>query len=90
MDTTKIKALAQDILALSEGERQQLAQEILPCLLTTRAGLESIDETLRALPDEDLDAIVERARGRRHDLSEAAIAEVIDEALRAARASRRS
>ena len=90
MDTTKIKALAQDILALSEGERQQLAQEVLPCLLTTRAGLESIDEALRALPDEDLDAIVERARSRRRDLPEAAIAEVIDEALRAARASRRS
>lgn len=90
MDTTKIKALAQDILALSEGERQQLAQEVLPCLLTTRAGLESIDEALRALPDEDLDAIVERARSRRRDLPEAAIAEVIDEALCAARASRRS
>jgi hypothetical protein len=71
-------------------ERQQLAQEVLPILLTTRAGLEGIDEALRSLSDQELDAIVERARSRRRDLPEAAVAEVIDEALRAARASRRS
>ena len=42
------------------------------------------------LSDQELDAIVERARSRRRDLSEAAVAEVIDEALRSVRASRRS
>ena len=89
MDTTKVKALTQEILALPEGERQQLAQEVLPILLTTRAGLEGIDEALRSLSDQELDAIVERARSR-CDLPETAVAEVIDEALRSARASRRS
>ncbi len=90
VDTTKVKALTQEILALAEGERQQLAQEVLPILLTTRAGLEGIDEALRTLSDKELDAIVERARSRGRDLSETAVAEVIDEALRSARASRRS
>ena len=90
VDITKVKALTQEILALPEGERQQLAQEVLPILLATRAGLEGIDEALRALSDRELDAIVERARSRRRDLSEAAVAEVIEEALRSARASRRS
>ena len=90
MDTARIKALTQQILALPEGERQQLALEVLPVLLTTRAGLEGIDEALRTLSDQELDAIVERARSRRHDMSETAVATVIDEALRSARASRRS
>jgi hypothetical protein len=90
MDTARIKALTQQILALPEGERQQLALEVLPILLTTRAGLEGIDEALRTLSDQELDAIVERARSRRRDLAEAAVAAVIDEALRSARASRRS
>jgi hypothetical protein len=52
--------------------------------------LEGIDEALRALYDQEVDAIVERARGRGRDQSEAAIAEVIDKALRSARASPRS
>ena len=90
MDITRVKALTKEILALPEGERQQLAQEVLPILLTTRAGLEGIDEALRTLSDQELDAIVERARSRRRDLTEAAVAEMIDEALRSARASRRS
>lgn len=62
--------------------------EVLPVLLTTRAGLEGIDEALRALSDQELDAIVERARSRRRDLMDATGAVVIDEALRSARASR--
>jgi hypothetical protein len=89
VDTTKVKALTQEILALSEDERQQLARQVLPILLTTRAGLEGINEALRTLSDQDLDTIVERARHRTRDLSSAALAEVIEEALRAARASRR-
>ena len=90
MDTSRVKAMTQEILALTEGERQQLAVEVLPILLATRAGLEGIDEALRALFDEELDAIVERARSRPRDLTEAGVAEVIDEALRSARASNRS
>jgi hypothetical protein len=83
VDNNKVKAPPR-------GERQQLAQEVLPILLTTRAGLEGIDEVLRALFDVELDAIVKRARSRPRDLTEAGVAEVIDEALRSARASHRS
>lgn len=90
MDTNKVKALTKEILALPEGERQQLALEVLPILLTTRAGLEGIDQALRTLSDQELDAIVERARSRRRDLTDPEVAAVIDEALRSARASRRS
>jgi hypothetical protein len=90
VDTTKVRVLTQEILALPEGEREQLAQQVLPILLTTRAGLEAIDEAVRTLSDPELDAIVERARSRRCDLSGPAVAEVIDAALRSARASRRS
>ena len=90
MDTNKVKALTKEILALPEGERQQLALEVLPILLTTRAGLEGIDQALRTLSDQELDAIVERARSRRRDLTDPDVAAVIDEALRSARASRRS
>jgi hypothetical protein len=90
VDTSKVKALTKEILALPEGERQQLALEVLPILLTTRAGLEGIDQALRTLSDQELDAIVERARSRRRDLTDPEVAAVIDEALRSARASRRS
>ena len=88
MDEVKLRALKQEILELPDGDRQQLAQELLPVLLTTRVGLESIDRVLRSLSDEELDALVERARGR--DLPEEAIAAVIGEALRAVRAQSRS
>ena len=36
---TKVQSLIAEIEALSEAERQALAQEVLPLLLTTRAGL---------------------------------------------------
>jgi hypothetical protein len=42
----------------------------LTILLTTRAGLEAIDEAVRTLSDPELDAIVERARSRRCDPAE--------------------
>jgi hypothetical protein len=90
MDKDKVKALAEEIMALPGGEREQLAQEILPLLLGTRAGLEGVDRALQALSDQELDALVERARSRGRDLPEAFVATVIGEALRAARASRRS
>ena len=90
MDKNKLKALAEEIMALPGGEREQLAQEILPLLLGTRAGLEGVDRALQALSDKELDALVERARSRGRDLPEAFVATAIGEALRAARASRRS
>ena len=90
MDKAKVKALTEEIIALPEGEREQLAQEILPLLLGTRAGLEGIDQALQTLSDKELDTLVERARSRGRDLPEAFVATVIGEALRAARASSRS
>ena len=47
METARVRSLAREILALPEPERQQLAREALPLLLTTRAGLEEIDAALR-------------------------------------------
>jgi predicted aspartyl protease len=78
--------LAREILALPEPERQQLAREVLPALLATRAGLEEIDEALRDLSDDELRALVERARRRASDLSEDEVAAIIAEGLQAARA----
>lgn len=90
MDTAKVRSLAKEILALPDAERQQLAREVLPTLLSTRAGLEEIDEALRDLPDDELRALVERARQRARDLSEDEVAAIIAEGLRAARAQGRS
>lgn len=89
METMKVLSLAQEILALSESEQQALARRILPVLLGTRAGLEEIDEALRALSDDELRALVERARHRARDLAEDEVAAIIAEGLRAARASGR-
>ena len=89
MDTVRVRSLAREILALSEPERQELAREVLPVLLTTRAGLAEIDASLRDLSDDELRALVERARQRASDLSEAEVAAIITEGLRAARADRR-
>ena len=90
MEETKVKALKQAILDLPEGKRQQLAQELLPLLLATPTALKGIDEALQALSDEEVDALVERARGRTGDLPEETIAPVIGEALRAFRTQSRS
>lgn len=90
MDATRVKALTEEILALPELEREQLAQAVLPALLTTPVGVAGIDQALRALSDAELDALVERARSRSRDLTDAAVAEVIGEALRAVRTPRRS
>ena len=38
MATQKLQSLIHDIQALSDAERQELAHEVLPWLLTTRAG----------------------------------------------------
>ena len=88
MDTVRVRSLAREILALSEPERQELAREVLPALLTTRAGLAEIDASLRDLSDDELRALVERARQRASDLSEDEVAAIITEGLRAARADR--
>ena len=85
MDESRVKALAEEIMALPDAERQQLTQEVLPVLLTTHAGLAGIDEALQALSDDELDALFERARRRGHDLPDATVAAVIGEALRAVR-----
>jgi hypothetical protein len=89
MDTVRVRSLAREILALSEPERQELAREVLPALLTTRAGLAAIDASLRELSDDELRALVERARQRVSDLSEDEVPAIISEGLRAARADRR-
>ena len=89
MDTVRIRSLAREILALSEHERQALAREVLPVLLTTRAGLAEIDASLRDLLDDQLRALVERARQRASDLSKDEVAAIISEGLRAACADRR-
>ncbi|MBI4560672.1 MAG: hypothetical protein HY724_01405 [Candidatus Rokubacteria bacterium] len=86
MDQSKVKALTQEILALPDPERQQLAEEVLPVLLTTRPGLAGIDQALQALSDQELDALIERARSGGRDLPDSTVAAVIGEALRAVRA----
>jgi hypothetical protein len=64
--------LVAEIQALSEPERQALAGQVLPLLLTTRAGLEEIDRSLEALPDDELDVLIQRARERSGTLGDAA------------------
>ncbi len=85
MDQSKVKALTQEILALPEAERQRLAEEVLPMLLTTHAGLAGIDQAYQALSDEELDVLVEPARSRGRDLPDASVATVIGDALRTER-----
>ena len=87
---TKVQSLIAEIEALSEAERQVLAQEVLPLLLSTRAGLEEIDRSLEALSNQELDAVIERARQRAGRLGDEAVTVIIDEAIRAARAEGRS
>jgi uncharacterized protein YjgD (DUF1641 family) len=87
---TKVQSLIAEIEALSEAERQTLAQGVLPLLLSTRAGLEEIDRSLEALSDEELDTVIERARQRAGTLGDEAVTAIIDEALRAVRAHSRS
>jgi uncharacterized protein YjgD (DUF1641 family) len=90
MATRKLQSLIDEIQSLSEAERQELVHELLPWLLTTRAGLEAIDGALEALSDEELDAVIERARQRAGTLGDEAVAAIIDEAVRAVRAQGRS
>ena len=85
MATSKVRALAEQIRALPGADQQALAQEVLPVLLSTRAGLEAIDRALTALSDEELDALIERARAQA-DLPDTTAAAVIGEAVRAVRA----
>ena len=89
MAISKIRALAEQIRALPENDRQALAQEVLPVLLSTRAGLAAIDCALTTLSDEELDVLIERVRTQA-DLPETTAAAVIGEAIRAVRAQSRS
>jgi hypothetical protein len=86
MGTAWVRSLARQIMFLSGLEREELAREVLPLLLTTRVGLAQIDASLRDLPDEELDALVERARQRASSVSEDKIAAIIAEGLRTVRA----
>ena len=89
MKTSRVRLLVAEIEALSDAERQELAHEVLPLLLTTRGGLEQIGESLRELSGDELDAPVERARRRASDLSEDEVAAIIAKGVRAARAQGR-
>ena len=90
MEDATVKGLKQAILDLPAEQQQQLAEELLPLLLTTRAGFKGIDQVLQTLTDEEVDALVERARTRAKDIPEDVITTVIGEALRAVRAQSRS
>jgi hypothetical protein len=90
MSSTKVKHLAEEILALAEDERQELAEGVLPELLLTRAGLEAIDQSLHSLSDTELVALVEQARRRNRECPDRAVAAVMDDAIQAARRARRS
>jgi len=81
MEEANVKRLVREILALAEKGREAFACEVLPALLTTRAGLKASDDALRT----HLDAMVERARRRRHDLEDATVGTIIGEALQAVR-----
>ena len=87
---TKVQSLVAEIEALSEAERQALAQEVLPLLLSTRAGLQEIDRSLEALSDQELDAVIERALQRAGTLGDEAVTAIIHEAIHAVRAHGRS
>ena len=49
-----------------------------------------LGSSLQALSDEELDAVIERARRRAGALGEEGVAAIIDEAVRAVRAQSRS
>jgi hypothetical protein len=89
MGTGRVKALTDEILGLPEPERAELAEAVLPALLTTPVGLAGVDQAVEELSDAELVALVERARRRRQDVTDEGIAAVIAEALRAVRAPRR-
>ncbi|MDR4471031.1 MAG: hypothetical protein MRJ68_22510 [Nitrospira sp.] len=90
MSSTKVKHLAEEILALPEHERQELAEGVLPELLLTRAGLEAIDQSLHSLSDTELLALVEHVRLRNREYPDQAVATLMDDAIQAARRARRS
>jgi hypothetical protein len=89
MAASNVRAFAEQIRALPDANQQELAQEVLPVLLSTRAGVEAIDRALTTLSDEELDALIERARAQA-DLPDTTAAAVIGEAVRAVRAQSRS
>jgi hypothetical protein len=89
MDTARVKALTDEILGLPEPERAELAEAVLPALLTTSVGFAGVDQAVGELSDAELVRLVERARRRCRDVTDTAIAAGIVEALRAVRAPRR-
>ena len=89
MDAARVKALTDEILGLPEPEAAKLAEAVLPALLSAPGGLVGLDEALGELPDAELAALVERARYRHRDVTDAADAAIVEAALRAVRAPRR-
>ena len=90
MSSTKVKHLAEEILALAEDERQELAKGVLHELLLTRVGLEAIDQSLHLLSDTELGALVEQARRRNRECPDRAVAAMMDDAIQTARRARHS
>ena len=86
METARVRSLAREILALSEPERQELAREVLPVLLNHPRWPRRDRRLAPRLSDNELRALVERARQRASDLSEDEVAAIIAEGLQAARA----
>jgi hypothetical protein len=74
--------LTDEIRGLFGPEREDLAQAVLPLLLATSARLGELDDALAQLSDGELDAVIDRARARRPELPDAAVAAIIGEALR--------
>lgn len=90
MERVTVEGLKRAVLGLPGDQRQQLAEELLPLVLTTPAAVNGIDQVLQTLSDEEIDALVERTRARAKDIPEDTIAAVISEALRAVRAQSRT
>jgi hypothetical protein len=62
METVRVQSLVRETQALSEPERQEWRGAAV--LSTTRAGFAETDASLRDLSDDELRALVERARKR--------------------------
>lgn len=59
MASLDVERIISEINALSESEKQGLAEKVLPFLLITRTGIRQIDKSLAFLSDEELDGLIE-------------------------------
>ncbi|MBI4536844.1 MAG: hypothetical protein HY712_02675 [candidate division NC10 bacterium] len=60
MEDARVNSIKQAILDLPAEQQQELAEEILPLLLTTQAAVRGTDPVVQALSDEEVDALVEQ------------------------------